>query len=206
MTIMGLRLYLLDKWTPGYLLQRELDRISRTTISALQKTLDIYAPQFPFESPGTMQSVRSLVKKRAAMARQHAVLVEALEKILGTNQAIEVGRNAMFEAGRKLGKEARDQLGVGESLKDLVRAAQIMYRILGIRFVVEWTSPTSAKLVVNRCALSKDYSNLTCLILSAVDEGVVEGLNGKIQMSFQDRIANGCSECTATVSAKPRED
>jgi hypothetical protein len=201
----GLRLVLLEKWTPNYILSRELDHVARVTESALQETLKIRAPQAAQKMLSLKKQSKNLDEKRDAMAKQQVQLVDALVNALGKDDAVAAGRKALFEAGKKLGMETRRRLGAGENTEDLVRAAKILYRVLGINFTVEWHTPTHATLTVDRCALAKDYSEVACFVLSATDEGVVEGLDGTLQMHFKDRITNGCSKCTAEITSKTRE-
>jgi hypothetical protein len=79
-----------------------------------------------------------------------------------------------------------------------------MYHVLGITFNVEWLGPNQALLTVDRCALAKNYSKLTCEVLSATDEGVVNGLNSNIIMKFEKMITDGCKVCTAKIDRKPK--
>jgi hypothetical protein len=80
-----------------------------------------------------------------------------------------------------------------------------MYRVLGINFNIEWLGPNQALLTVDRCALAKNYSEVTCKVLSATDEGVVSGLNPKIMMKFEKTITGGCDVCTARVERKHQQ-
>ncbi len=67
-----------------------------------------------------------------------------------------MGREALFKVGIQLGRKNRERLGVGDSPRDLVKAAKIMYRVLGIDFSVEWLGPEQGILTVDRCAFSKE--------------------------------------------------
>jgi hypothetical protein len=139
------------------------------------------------------------------MAQTQARLVEVLEAAVGHEQAVKLGREALFTVGRNLGKEARSKLGVGNSQKDLMRAAKILYRVLGIGFELEWIGNTSAQLTVNRCALAEQYSKQTCEVLSATDEGVVTGLHPHTAMRFRHYMTDGCGTCTADIHFKETE-
>jgi len=204
-TFMGLRLALLEKWTPNYILNRELDRVTNITESALLETLKTRAPEASLKTLDAKKPAKTLEEKRDNMAKQQVLLVDALVQALGKDEGVAAGRKALFEAGKLLGLETRRRLGAGENTADLVRAAKILYRILGIHFNVEWHTPTHATLTVDRCALARAYSEVACLVLSATDEGVVEGLDSSMQMHFKNRITNGCSTCTAEITAKAKE-
>ena len=119
------------------------------------------------------------------MAQTHAKLVEALEAAVGHDKAVALGRESLFSVGVNLGKQTRSKLGVGDNPKDLIKAAKILYRILGIEFHLEWLDESNAVAIINRCALAEQYSKLTCEVLSATDEGVIKGLQPNVTMQFQ---------------------
>jgi predicted ArsR family transcriptional regulator len=200
---MGAKLAFLSWLTPKFIISRELDTISTVTNQALQETLRAHVPDFQVKATVyDEQSFRNLHEKRAAMTRQHNVLVEALVAALGEDTAVKVGREALFKVGVQLGTRSRNRLGVGDSEEDLVRAAQIMYRVLAIDFDVEWIGPNQAVVTVNHCALAENYSEVTCQVLSATDEGVVNGLNPNMSMKFEKRITSGCKVCTAKIQRR----
>lgn len=200
MTMMGIRLVLLSWWTPSYVVDKELDRIFKLTTNALMLLLESYAPiAFDKIAKEAALPPGNVAQKRAAMARTHAFLVDALSEAVGRDQAVDLGRKALFEVGKSLGMETRGRLGIGDSPSDLIKAAKVMYNVLGIDFNVEWHGKTSATLIVDRCALAKQYSELTCLVLSATDEGVIRGLNSNASMMFEKRLTTGCDKCIAQI-------
>jgi hypothetical protein len=180
------------------MLLRELDRITELTIVALDSLLEKHAPWslakvLNYKKPMT----GDLKKRRTAMANAHNIRVAALVDALGKDDAVRLGRQVLFQVGLNLGKETRCRLGVGDSVEDLLRAARVLYRILGIKFEVQWKNKTHAQLIVHRCALADDYTATACLVLSATDEGVVQGLNPRIAMMFKERITAGAPKCIA---------
>jgi hypothetical protein len=198
---MHLKLTLLSLWIPSYFLNKELDSVSSLTSKALKETLHIYAPNFKVATQ-KVQSLRNIDEKRAAMAKQHTVLVEALVEALGQETAVKVGRDALFKVGEQLGSKNRIKLGIGDSPPDLKKAAKVMYKVLGIDFRVEWLGPKHGTLTVDRCALAENYTELTCEVLSATDEGVIHGLNPNITMKFTKTLTSGCNVCTAKIERK----
>ena len=197
---MGFRLILLNWWTPNYIISKELDRIFKLTTNALKSLLEIHAPNaFTKIAKETALPRGDVAHKRSSMAKTHALLVEALSEAVGRDQAVNLGRKALFEVGKRLGKETRGKLGIGDSQNDLIRAAKILYHVLGIDFNVEWHGKTSGTLIVDRCAMAKEYSELTCLVLSATDEGVIRGLESNVSMVFKERMTSGCGKCTAQI-------
>lgn len=204
MTDMGFRLRLLYWWTPDYVIKRELRNLSDQTTSALKSLLATYAPQqgFVADIPQTSKSVR---EQRANMAQTHARLVEALEAAVGHDRAVALGRESLFAVGEALGKQTRNRLGVGDSQSDLIRASKLLYRVLGISFHIEWLSDEEAVAVIEHCALSEQYSKLTCEVLSATDEGVISGLQPNVKMKFTQYITGGCRNCRASLKFKAKE-
>jgi len=196
---MGLKLTILSWWTPKWVISRELDHVSQVTTAALRSLLASYALEKRSGVIDGSQQSKTLEQKRTDMAKQHVALVEALASALGREKALELGREALFEVGKNLGIESRAKLGVGNNPKDLIKAAKILYRVLGIDFVVETSENTRATLVVSRCALSQQYSEFTCRILSATDEGVVKGLEPYASMAFKEVLTSGCGNCRAQI-------
>lgn len=197
---MGLRLLILSRWTPQFVVRRELSNVSNQTISALEALLATYGPQetdnVAREKPLPQTSIEG---QRATMAQTHAQLVDALEAAVGREQAVKLCREALFTVGQNLGRETRGRLGVGNSQKDLIRAAKILYRVLGIGFELERVGNTNVKLTIDRCALVEQYSKLTCEVLSATDEGAITGLQPNASMRFRQYMTDGCGKCTADI-------
>ena len=198
---MGVKLSLLSWWTPKFVISRELDNVEALTIQALKETLRIHAPNTSIKAP-SKECSKVLTKKELLWQNAHNVLVDALAEALGREAAVKVAREALFKVGLQLGNQNRSKLGVGDSQGDLVKAAKIMYNILGISFNVEWLGPKHAILTVDRCTLAQNYSELTCEVLSATDEGVVQGLNPNMSMKFEKRITCGCKVCTAKIERR----
>ncbi len=197
---MGLRLRLFSWWTPKSIIYRELVRVDTLTTDALEDLLNKYSSNKKEGKPNKEIILKeSVEKRRDLMASKHVLLVTSLVAILGKEEAIRLGRETMFKVGENLGRETGQKLGVGRSIKDLIRAAKVLYRILGIEFEVEIKGPASAVLIINRCVLSTKYSELTCQILSATDEGVIRGLNTNIKMRFTERMTSGLTKCKATI-------
>ncbi len=201
---MGLRLTILGWWTPSYIIRRELENISNQTTTALTgiipenavKTLDANEKQ---------NRPRSIDEQRTAMAQYQVELVEALESALGHDEAVRLGREAMFKVGQEIGKQTRSKLGVSDKPADLTKAAKILYRILGIEFDLEWLDSSNAKATINRCVLAEKYSKLTCEVLSATDEGVINGLQQNVKMLFKEYMTSGCKTCSADIYFNRKE-
>jgi len=202
---MGLKLRILSLWTPEWFQRRGLDELARQTTHGLEKLLDDYSDN-DSKSDIPLPHVNMVLKgnldeRRKTMAITHNKLVKSLINTMGYDEAIKKGREAMFREGLSLGSKFKGILGVGNSLEDLFTAALILYNVLGIKFSIKAVEDGKNKItmVVSHCALAEYYTPNTCHVLSAADEGVVQGLNPNIQIKFTERITEGCSECLAPI-------
>ena len=203
--IPSLKLLLASIWLPGPVIRSELDRIAAQTTEALCSLLREKAPNDHEEVSSKIRPLSgSIEERRAVMASNHRVLVEALSNGIGFDGAVDVGREALFMVGVRLGEESRVRLGVGDSIRDLLLAARVLYRVLEISFTAE-RDGQRIRIVVERCALSCYYSELACIVLSAVDEGVVRGLNPNVAMRFEKRKTAGSPTCVARVNTQAGE-
>jgi len=193
---MSIKLRIASIWTPQFILTMELDRVSEATVDCLDELLEKYDSELKVTLREMPIIKGNIEERRKIMASAHNVRVKALIDILGYDKAIEVGRNALFKVGLKLGREARERLGVGDSLHDLIMAARVLYKVLGIEFEVN-RSGEELNIIVLKCSLAKYYTVETCGILSAADEGVVQGLNENIHMTFTQKMTEGYGECIA---------
>jgi hypothetical protein len=176
---MGLKLQLLSLWTPEFFLKKGLDELAISTISGLEKLLLIQNSEFSVSYHLLFKG--NILERRKNMASIHNMLVEKLVEGIGYDEAIKFGRQAMFEVGISLGRKFREKLGVGNSQDDLISAAKILYKVLGIKFKITKNS-NGMIMIINHCDLAEYYSPETCKVLSAADEGVVQGLNPRIKM------------------------
>jgi hypothetical protein len=191
------KLRLASIWMPRASLRRELLHVEEVTNAALDSALRLAIPNY---RPEGVESIgRDLADLRARMAQGHKKRVELLIGALGRQEALAVGRDALFQAGLRLGGEARTRLEVKDEPDDLLRAARIMYRVLGIEFDMIFKGGRG-EMRVHRCAMADHYTADTCSILSATDEGVVHGLSPRAEMKFTRHITSGSEECVADVA------
>jgi len=195
---MSLKLRLASIYTPGFLLKKELDRLSERTLKAMDDLLDEQAVGGRGGRPGDVVMTGSLEERRTAMTKAQNERASALVAALGREEAVRLGRRQLHAVGVAIGEEMKKRMAVGESLEDLQRAARVMYKVLGIDFEME-SKGGRTTMIVHRCALSRHYSAEACEILSATDEGVVEGLNPRLSMRFEERIAAGSEACKARI-------
>ena len=72
-------------------------------------------------------------------------------------------------------------------------AARWLYRVLGIAF----QGTADGAITIRRCAFSDVYSGPVCRLISALDRGVLAGLAGGGQLTFQTRLTEGAAVCRA---------
>ena len=190
---------------PKYITRKELQNISEQTTTALKALLpnhvigDIDVNQK--RKPST-----NIQQQRAVMAQTQAKLVETFEAAVGHEEAVRLGREALFLVGQNIGKHTRIKLGVSDNPGDLTKAAKILYRVLGIEFHLEWINGSSAEAIITKCALSEQYSTLACEVLSATDEGVINGLQPNVTMKFKEYMTSGCRNCRADINFNGKEN
>ncbi len=158
-----------------------------------------------FAASTKQQKPRSVEQERTNMAQAHARLVETLESTFGYEKGLALGRETLFSIGEGLGKQTRIRLGVGDNPKDMIKAAKILYRIFGIDFHLEWLDESNATLIIDRCALAEHYSKSTCEVLSATDEGIIQGLQPNSKMQFKEYMTSGCKKCKADIHFHKKE-
>jgi hypothetical protein len=198
---MNARLAAASLWLPPWTVRRELKCVAAATTSVLDSLLEQHLP-------GAVEAIRrdellqrgSLRRRRTALAAAHTVRVARLAELLGREEGIGEARRALFDAGVALGKEARQRLGVGQDRHEILCAARILYRVVGIRFRAEWRARDEATVRIDRCALARGYSPEACLALSATDAGVVAGLWPGARLEFDERITEGKKACIARLS------
>ena len=192
---MGIKLRILSAWTPKFIINQEL----RGTTDITNDYLDKLIKDHGGSPPKQMDLNGNPDDRRKQMALGHNLRVKILIDLLGETQAIIEGRKKMFEAGFKLGQHARNILGVQNSIDDTMKAAKILYRVLGIDFITE-TSENTIILWVNSCTLSNYYTPQTCCILSHADKGVLKGLNGYMDLEFVEKITTGSKRCKGCIN------
>lgn len=193
---MNYKLKLADLFIRGRRMTRWLELVDLTVCGSLVQLIkdkDLAANVARRTMP------RAPVQYRKAMAEKHARLVDMLIDEKGEEIGISEGRKAMHDAGLVLGRKLRSELGLSDEIDDLVGAARLLYHILGIEFEIERTAGGS-RMLVRRCALSEHYSPMTCQVISAMDEGVVTGLNPHAKMTFTKRNIADQNRCEAELA------
>lgn len=192
---LNLKLRLLSYWMPEYLLNPLIDEIAESTIHCLNQLLEIYGDL----KEEDVVLAGDLIQRREIMATTQHNRIRKLIKLIGYREACENGRKALFQVGLKLGRQACERLNVTDNLDDLTSAARILYHVLGIEFQIT-TLDNEIFLIVMRCALAEYYTVETCKIISAVDEGVIQGLNPHYNMHFTEYMTGDSNICQACIN------
>ena len=173
---MNWRLILLQIHLPGLLKRRGLTELWQRTVRAFgRESLDAGKRTYP-----------AMLAAYAEYTRDQAL-------------ACLQDRRDPGETERRLRREARE---MGDGLRrrlhlrteaDFRTALQLFYRTLGIDLRV---SP-AGQVVVRGCFFSKYYPAPVCRLISALDDGLVEGLTGGHRLRFTQRITEGAACCRA---------
>jgi hypothetical protein len=189
----NLRLTLATLFLRGRLQTRWLQAIDDQVSKGLLHLLEGAGPGLVDE--GVTRSHRPADYRRQ-MSAWHAKLVDALVAQRGLEEGSQEGRRIMYETGLMLGRDLRRRLRLSDDAQELMAAARLLYRILGIEFQAD-LDETGGRMTVVRCSLSQHYTPLTCEVISAMDEGVVSGLNPSMSMRFDVRNRPVSPCCTA---------
>ncbi len=194
---MNIKLFLMSIWIPKFVLINELEKTFNITNMYIDDLLEKYS----IPKPDIENNLKgSLKEQRLIMAKNHNTRLDNLIEVLGFDKALKVGREELFNAGYMIGCDVKKRLKV-KNVNDAIIALHIIYSVLGINFIVE-EKEKGMILRIKYCELSTLYSFETCEIMSAVDEGVLKGLNNQLSMNFETKITEGAEECTACIKIK----
>lgn len=118
-----------------------------------------------------------------------------------TAQAVSAEANSrlvserLFEVTFGPGRWLRRVFGVS-STQDVMDAAQLLYRALGIDF----EGDARGEITIGRCFFSRVYRPAACRVMSALDAGLLAGLSGGKQLVFAQRITDGYPCCRAVLT------
>ena len=204
---MSFRLKVASLLASRSVLERELERVAVMTTAVLDELVEDNAPdQLDAVRSGDAPMEGDLDERRRAMADAHNRRVRVLVEAMGEAEAVREGRRRMGPVGERLGAEARVRFSVDDSMEDLIAAAELLYRVLGIEFETEEVGDGSVTLHIGRCGLSGGYEGVTCTLMSAADEGMIRGLNPRAELEFRDRMTEDSDECIARIELHEEVD
>ena len=142
-----------------------------------------------FGSPVPPQRSRSA----AGRLREYALFTrDKAEAALGGGGSLRVLDNRLFDAALALGRSYRRRLGLRD-LEDAMAAARLIYRCLSIDF----RGSTEGEVSIRKCSFAPVYTPKICVLMSAIDRGLLAGLTGGGQLQFKQRITEGADSCRA---------
>jgi len=118
-----------------------------------------------------------------------------VEDALTAGEDLEALDQRLFEAAFSLGSEYRLRLDL-RTFADAMVAARLLYRGIGIDF----RGSADGSIVVRRCSFASVYSPEVCVIVSALDRGLIAGLTGGGVLRFRERLTAGAPACLACVT------
>jgi hypothetical protein len=174
---MNLRLIFLARFVPECIKTAKIKELFKLTAAA-----------FEVEAPDLSG------KKYEELLRVYACFAKAeSDKILkNTGKTAEV-RGRLRKRAVATGLRLKHELKI-KSFDDVLVASRIFYRILGIEF----RGDTSGNITIRTCFFSSYFSPENCRLISALDEGVAEGLS-QGELKFTQRITENTNCCKATL-------
>ena len=115
-----------------------------------------------------------------------------VDRAYAAGAPVEEIQDRLRREGLEFAGGIRKALGI-ESRAEVMKAARLLYRILGIDF----DGRPGGAITIRRCYFSGIYSERTCAVIGALDEGVLAGLSGGGRLAFSARITQGCGACSA---------
>jgi hypothetical protein len=174
------------------------------------QTLRFYVPEFVrrralrelFESTaeafGVSMPAPGDASAEELLNRYAAFTAEQATAALRSRSDLSVIRERLYASAYAVGRRLRHALGV-TSTRDAMLAARAMYGMMRIDFV---PSP-EGDIRIPYCFFSWFYSSRVCKVMSALDQGLLAGLNGGGKLEFRQRITEGAAFCAATFRESP---
>lgn len=174
---MNWRLALLGMYLPGFLQRRSLAELHRRTAAA-------FGRDYPAVKSRTLNG---LLHDYAAFSRDQA------QAVLDDGGDLQALARRLRREAREMGAGLRRELHL-KTDRDFRAALRLVYRALGI----DLRASAEGEVLVYRCFFSRFYSARVCGLISALDDGLVEGLSsGAYHLRFTSRLTEGASCCRA---------
>lgn len=179
---MNVRLLLIQCYLPGTLKRRELRELQRRTAAALGCAP---GPETGIAKP---LSHSQMLERYATFTRDQAHLAMAA----GAPPTVLSDR--LRREAEEMGRSLRQRLRLRTN-REFHSALKHIYRALGIDLRVSVTG----EVLVQNCFFSKFYPAPVCRLMSALDDGLVQGLSGGCRLRFTQRLTEGASCCRAVI-------
>lgn len=106
-------------------------------------------------------------------------------------------RERIYNLSRSLGERIRSISGLKDT-RDLDRLIFYLYKNLDIIMEGDFTNGVK----IPHCYFSNLYSPSQCAIMSAMDSGIVAGIHGGTELTFQQRLTEGHPFCLAFIERR----
>jgi hypothetical protein len=174
---MNLRLILLDRFMPECIKTAKIKELFALTAAAFE----VETPDLSGKKYG------ELLKEYACFAKKES------DTILPDAQKTSAVRGRLYKGAVETGLQLKHELKI-KSYDEVLIASRIFYRILGIEFFGD----TSGNITIRKCFFSNYLSAENCCLISALDEGVAQGLS-QGELKFTQRITDGNECCMARI-------
>jgi hypothetical protein len=130
--------------------------------------------------------------------RVYAVFThDEAERCLRLRGEVDGVRTRLHENARRLGARLRRSLRI-TGIDEALAAGRALYRIVGI----DLEPGAQGAITISRCYFADFYSGAVCRLISALDEGLFDGLSGGGRLDFYARMTEGCEACRARLLAQ----
>lgn len=179
---MNCRLLLLRLYLPGPLKRQQLYELHRRSGVALG------CASGPERGMAKAASYRQSLETFATFTRDQAQLAMA------SAASPEVLSERLRQEAEEMGRNLRKRLRL-RTQGEFRTAMKIVYRALGIDAQVS----ASGEVLIRQCFFSRFYSAPVCRFMSALDDGLVQGLSGGCRLRFTHRLTEGSTCCRAMI-------
>lgn len=178
-------LKLLSIYTPVFLKKR-----------GLQALFDVTARGFQCPKPQVKGKLyEECLKEYAIFTRERTL--QAMED----GKDVSKLRKRLFRNSYEYGKKLRDTLNVN-SQKEVNRVSKYIFK----NVLSEFYGNEHGGISITKCYFSNYYSPEVCRVASAIDAGLLSGLQGGGYLVFSERITEGNESCKACLLVKEHGD
>lgn len=100
----------------------------------------------------------------------------------------------LTQATCELGRVLRHELHITNP-NDALIALEVLYAALGVK----WHNTEEGTVTVRRCQFSRLYTPQICQLMSAMDQGLVDGITNGGKLTWSERITEGLPCCRGRI-------
>ena len=180
---MKLLFKLLSVYTPEFLKKKGLEALYDITANGLQCS----APALNGEA------YEDCLQEYALFTRERTL------QALNEGEDVSELRKRLFRNSYEYGKKIRNNLNI-TSQKEVNRVSKYLYK----NIYSDFYGNEHGGISITNCYFSKYYTPNICKVTSALDAGLISGLQGGGYLVFSDRITEGASSCKACLLVKEK--